>query len=350
RYHDLQTTNLTEEICSNAFYEFFGEQLTTAGTYQKVTPSLLTGCDSTVNLTLTVKQVPALTISSDKKSICMGGQAVLTATAGHSSYNWGGGASASNTLTVTPSQTTTYTVVTQNTNGCSATASITIEVGETLTSTETLNICQGDVIDVFGQSVSVAGSHQKTFVSIGGCDSIATVVVAVNPLPGTFDVQGSGQYNTESETGLPVSLSSSEVGITYNLIKDGNIVNTLAGTGSRLDFGAYPEGIYTVEAKTAAGCAKIMNGSAVISLVTSVGNIVDGGIVVKVYPNPVEDRVFVDVQGNCDIRILSSTGQVIITKSNFTSGYIDLSNYPKGIYFIEVVVDGKKIIEKVLKQ
>lgn len=349
-YARLDTTTLNRQICSSEPYDFFGTALDAAGTYYHNLQSKISGCDSTIKLVLTVTQAPALSISADKNSVCTGGEVELTATAGFSSYDWGSGAVASNKLNVTPAQTTTYTLVAQNSTGCSVTASITITVGETLSSTETFNICEGDEIEVFDQKVSDAGTFDKTFKSVDGCDSLATVIVKVFPIPEVFDVQGSGKYNADTETGLPVSLSSSETGVTYKLIKDSNVINTLDGTGAKLEFGIYPEGIYTVEAENVtAGCAKAMNGHAEISITTG-SSIIDSNNNVKVYPNPTEDKVYIDVPGKCDLRILSSSGQIIVAKKNFTSNYVDLSNYHKGIYFIEVIIDGQKTTEKILKQ
>lgn len=86
------------------------------------------GCDSVVYLHLTVKHKPTVQITADRTSLSNGESVTLTAS-GALSYLWSTG-STSNPITETPSQTTTYSVIGMNTNddACKDTASIEITV------------------------------------------------------------------------------------------------------------------------------------------------------------------------------------------------------------------------------
>lgn len=86
------------------------------------------GCDSVVYLRLTVKHKPTVRITADRTSLSNGESVTLTAS-GATSYLWSTG-STSNPITETPSQTTTYSVIGMNTNdeACKDTASIEITV------------------------------------------------------------------------------------------------------------------------------------------------------------------------------------------------------------------------------
>ena len=62
-------TPLTAEICDGGSYNFFGQQLTTAGSYTHTLQSIH-GCDSIITLTLTVNDVINTPLSAE---ICDGG-------------------------------------------------------------------------------------------------------------------------------------------------------------------------------------------------------------------------------------------------------------------------------------
>jgi len=95
---------------------------------------------------------------------------------------------------------------------------------------------------------------------------IGSVTVTTVPLPAAYTVSGSGSY-CSGAAGYDVTLSSSDVGITYTLDSDGVADMTLAGTGSSLDFGHHLAGTYTIAASSGGTtCTTAMAGSATITL------------------------------------------------------------------------------------
>ncbi|MBR4218771.1 MAG: fibrobacter succinogenes major paralogous domain-containing protein [Bacteroidales bacterium] len=84
------------------------------------------GCSATATHTVTVKTAPTVAISGDE-SVCAGTTVTLTAS-GADSYSWNTGAENAS-IEVTPTTTTVYTV-TGTANGCSATATHTVNVKE----------------------------------------------------------------------------------------------------------------------------------------------------------------------------------------------------------------------------
>ncbi len=99
-----------------------------------------------------------------------------------------------------------------------------------------------------------------------GLDAIVDGNPLLNPtLPAVFNVTGTGTY-CQGGSGLPVSLSGSELNTDYDLYRDGNFVTTLPGTGSSLTFVNQTAGTYTVFATNAAGTRQ-MTGQAVITAV-----------------------------------------------------------------------------------
>jgi len=122
----------------------------------------------------------------------------------------------------------------------------------------------------FGQQ-TVPGTYTvlATIVSTG-CNSImaGNAIVAINPLPAAHNVTGGGAY-CSGGSGLTVGLSSSELGVNYQLKLDGTDSGTaIAGTGNSINFGnKISAGVYTVEAtNTTTGCKATMTGSVTVTI------------------------------------------------------------------------------------
>ncbi len=119
---------------------------------------------------------------------------------------------------------------------------------------------------------SVAGGYTVVANNpVSGCSTNMPGSVTVNivPLPGEHNVTGGGGF-CPGGTGIAVGLDGSEVGITYQLYKDGISLGTGAqifGTGTALNYGLQTgTGIYTVEASnvivTTPSCQNTMFGTA----------------------------------------------------------------------------------------
>jgi len=87
--------------------------------------------------------------------------------------------------------------------------------------------------------------------------------------------------------------------------------------------------------------------------------VVDPHTQVNVYPNPFAHDISITLQKEhpqqATFAISNSIGQIIYsrTETNISNTYtknLDLSNLPDGIYFVEINVDGEKIIKQVVKQ
>lgn len=161
-------------ICSNLLpYNWNGQILTAGGTAIATftTPSLVTGCDSTTILSLTVNPILAVTVD---KTIC----------AGQLPYNWNG-----TLLTAGGTAVATYTTNSVQFN-CDSTTTLNLTVVTTLTATQTITICANELPYVWnGNTVTQGGPTASTFNTISpltGCDSITTLNLIVKPLPQGF--------------------------------------------------------------------------------------------------------------------------------------------------------------------
>ena len=156
-----------------------------AGTYI-VTATNAQGCSATASTHVTVNPLPNVSISG-YTDICEGWSTSLMAN-GAQSYLWNTG-SADDYIMV--STTGYYTVTGYSAQGCAGSASTYVTVYSTYNTPITRHICQGEVYDFFGQSLTAAGVYEHTLSSVHGCDSVITLTLTVQ----TPDVTISGNVN-----------------------------------------------------------------------------------------------------------------------------------------------------------
>ncbi len=73
---------------------------------------------------------------------------------------------------------------------------------------------------------------------------------------------------------------------------------------------------------------------------------------ISVYPNPVTDILNIDFNAeSASVKLYNYLGQVIYNAEDITSVHqLDTSDFPSGIYFIELNIKGKSYIQKLLKE
>lgn len=206
---EVINTEETVEICDGATTDVFGEQVGEAGAYS-MTFSDQNGCDSTH--TITVQVLPTFATSEDL-STCEGTPIAVfgnpTTEAGTYTMTFAAenGCDSTHTilLTVLPTFSTSAsvgicpgdsTVVFGQTvneagefsmtftaaNGCDSVHTITVFQLENISTTETIdNLCEGDSVDIFGETVTESGVYQQTFTAENGCDSLHTITVNFLP-------------------------------------------------------------------------------------------------------------------------------------------------------------------------
>ena len=153
------TTNTT--ICSNQLpYSWNGNNYTAAGTYNDTLTSAA-GCDSIATLVLTVNPVVTSTTNT---TIC----------SNQLPYSWNG-----NNYTAAGTYNDTLT----SAAGCDSIATLVLTVNPVVTSTTNTTICSNQLPYTWnGNTYTAAGTYNDTLTSAAGCDSIATLVLTVNPV------------------------------------------------------------------------------------------------------------------------------------------------------------------------
>jgi len=209
------SASVAAEICLGDDYSFGSQTLTAAGVYNEVFQSEA-GCDSTVTLTLSVNPVydrdEAVSICAGE-SFVFGSQTLTNAGVFMETFESISGCDSTVTLTLTVnptysnpqsaticegesftlgSQTLTtsgvFTEVFQTVFGCDSTITLTLTVNESYDETEVASICEGESFIFDGQPLTVAGEYEEVFQSAQGCDSTVTLVLSVNPAYDTEEV------------------------------------------------------------------------------------------------------------------------------------------------------------------
>lgn len=113
-------------------------------------------------------------------------------------------------------------------------------------------------------------------ISYSSTSGIVTIVVTVNSMPVLYTVTGGGSF---CSGGVPVGLSNSAAGVTYQVGTGAGWLSSVTGTGSVISFGTMSvSGTYFARAINGA-CVVMMTGSVTATLVTSVSPVSGAGTV-----------------------------------------------------------------------
>ncbi len=400
---------LTHSICQGESYNFYGQNLTTAGTYTH-TLQTVNGCDSVLTLSLTVRPLPTPTISGNT-ILCQGQSTTLTANSGVS-YLWSD-ASTNNSISV--SQSGIYTVTATNAEGCSATANVTVMVNPlpTITVSGNTTLCAGNSTTLTASgadnyswstgdntasvSISAFGVYTVTGTSTAGCSNTANVTVLVSQSPvitisgetdictgesTTFTANGGETYLwSDGTTGNTITVSMAGIYqvIGYNAAgcyaMASETVNVWQPASSEFTISCpdscylwngesyCQSGDYTQTLSTIHGCDSVVT----LHLTITVGLNDRDDFDSKVYPNPTNSVVNIQFTNLnlqiTEIQILDAYGKLVdvVEKGSAPSlqkgangsstAQLDLSPFAPGVYFIKAVADGKTIaVRKVVKQ
>ncbi|MBL7909874.1 MAG: gliding motility-associated C-terminal domain-containing protein [Bacteroidia bacterium] len=255
---------------------------TVTSVYSVIGTNALNGCTNIAVQTITVNNMPIVSISGINK-LCAGQSSTLQAS-GATTYTWNNGANTS-TLLITPSSTSSYTIVGSNSAfGCTNTAvyTITVDPLPTLSINGISSICSGksttlivtgadsyfwntnqtrDTINVsptINSIYSVKGTNTLT-----GCSNTASFAITVNQNPqlsvngpavickdesAALTVTGANTY-TWNQTIVSNSIVTSPITLTtYTVIGLNTITGCLGTTIYNLDVAPMPN--VTITGKT----------------------------------------------------------------------------------------------------
>jgi hypothetical protein len=155
--YPIDTTEVQAEICGNSSHNFYGEELTEAGTYYHTLTSV-NGCDSVIKLDLTVNPTYVTEVQAE---ICDGGS--------HIFYG--------EELT----EAGTYYHTLTSVNGCDSIIKLDFVVNPNFLFEEEQFLCQYDTLMWHGQELTEAGSYTAEYETVNGCDSIYQIQITIAP-------------------------------------------------------------------------------------------------------------------------------------------------------------------------
>lgn len=158
--HAVTNSNTVKNICANQLpFTWNGKTFPAAGTYT-VKLVNLAGCDSIATLVL---KGSAITSSTTSKTICIN----------QLPYTWNGKSCAA---------AGTYSVTLVNSAGCDSLATLILTAQTTLTSIANMAVCPSQLPLVWnGNTYNAAGTYSVTLKSFAGCDSVVSLVLSVKP-------------------------------------------------------------------------------------------------------------------------------------------------------------------------
>ena len=254
-----------------------------AGTFHwfvEQTVSGLTG--PRADVAIVVNQTPTIGITPTTPSVCLGSSTTITAS-GATSYSWSPGGGTTAAYSVSPATNTVYTA-TGTANGCSATASVTVNVNKTVASND-VTICYGNSTtlsasgastytwnpgNLSGSSVSVSPTATTTYIVSGtgsGCTTTDTVIVTVRPNLG-LTVNG-GVASASIAQGSSFDLTCTSV-IPATYVWSVNPGNIYGPTGALVKVVPAQTATYTAVATDANGCTAQANVTVNVNVLANV--------------------------------------------------------------------------------
>lgn len=166
------------------------------GTYNVTLTVSNSAGSSTIVKSITINPSPTVSVQASHLAICAGQSITLSAT-GANNYLWNSGLGSGANKTTSPFVTTTYTV-TGNANGCTNTASVTVQVTPipALTiQTDKETYCEGDAI-----TLTATGAQEYSWNNGEGNGNVFVILATVGT---TVDLFGANGVCTSTTTFVP---------------------------------------------------------------------------------------------------------------------------------------------------
>ena len=246
------------------------------------------------------------------------------------SYTWDG---------ITYTSSGTYSNTYTNTAGCDSTATLNLTINNSTTTTDTINICDGESIVIGNNTYTSSGVYSDIFLSANNCDSTIVTNLTVDPIPISYILQTGNDISSNITAGTP------PYNYTWNTGE-----NTQQITPNI-------NGDYWVIIEDGNGCVSDTAFFKVEWIASSIEN--NNIHNLSIFPNPSKGVFIVEFDNlmiqDLEIRILNSLGEIIYSdnKHQHIGEYkklINLKNYSEAIYFLEIETQKGIINKKLIAQ
>lgn len=283
--------------------------------------------------------VPTANFTSSSSSVCEGDAVNFTdaSTGVPTSWDWDfgdGGTSTTQSPSYVFNTAGTYTVTMTATNTAGSDSyTTTVVVAAATSSTQNINICEGESVQVGTSTYTTAGTYTDVILNVAGCDSTITTNLTVDPAPTvnlTSSVDTLCNYNNAVQlVGSPAGGTYSGSGMTGDMFDP-----SASGNGTHVITYTYQDGT--------TGCTNTDQVSIFVSACLGLdGQELEG---VVLYPNPTLGSFYVKgLEIGTEYKIYDAAGKLIYEGHVETvEEKVDLRNYEAGKYFFKTTKDGKE--------
>jgi uncharacterized delta-60 repeat protein len=335
------TTQIVQNIslCAGSSYSFNDLSITQAGTYVDTLQTVY-GCDSIINLNVTVLPLPTQT---QNILLCPGESTTING--------------------ISYSQNAIVIDTVNASTGCDTIKTYYIN---TIPASEidTFNFykCEGDTLLYKGNIFTTSGAYQDTMTSVNGCDSIERITfVFFAPPQALFSITPDA-FTPHNWYAVNQSTGDSPLSYTWYW-GDGS-----SDTGSAASHTYTSEGYYNIclEVTTDMGCSDIYCDSSTYifksesTITINVVNAIPTGIneaqqiALSIIPNPTSGMVNISTDAAISNYILTDNiGKILLSKktNGMLNQQLDISNYSNGVYLLRISDShGNSVTKRVLKQ
>lgn len=314
------------------------------------------GCTATQSLTVTVLELPQITINGNTQ-LCMNDASLLTAH-GANYYIWNNGVESA-TLSVLPTENTTYSVTGTHANGCTASTSISLIVYPIFNIELSDEICQGGNYNENGfmlgyQDEYGTFTHTRNLQTSHGCDSIVTLTLTVQPKPILpAAISGPSMINTAGSYSYSVLNAEYTNSYEWSLNNPNWTLNAGSNNYATINITTNSSAILSVIGINECGISAplTLNIESTISI-----NEIDAMDGINIYPNPTTN--FVNIRNEnyqkpiSLIEIYDLNGKLVDRIFDISeTTQINFYSYSKGTYIIKLfnqenVIGTAKIIKQ----
>jgi len=206
-------------------------------------------------------------------------------------------------------------------------------------------------VHAYNSSISQTYTVQLKASIAGGCSDSISKTVTINPLPTTCNFDITGNINPARNTKLVFTpTGGSTSGITYTwLTGDGNTVNS-NGTGTSYNYSAPGKYCVTMIASNAAGCE--CSTTKCVTMTTDITDAESMNNAVSVYPNPNSGLFNVslsaDINSDMTVKVFNTLGELVktvVVNNNATE--VNMTDCAAGVYMVKVYAENQVATKKI---
>ncbi len=230
----------------------------------------------------------------------------------------------------------THEITLTDGNNCTITGEVELTEPDWSIGRDTVEICNGEFVEVHGSTVTNAGEYTEFFlISSQGCDSSHVMNVIVNDLPEvSYSIVAQDSVEiTEGVQSIPEGEPAG--GYFEGTGVSGNVFDPeVAGNG------IHQISYFYEDPET--GCE---NNTAFTYIVyTDLVGINENSSVFKIYPNPGNNLLNITAESDLQVKVYSPLGELLINESISGNKTYDTSSFAAGLYLIQIQSESNEFI------